>query len=263
MKYLKKAKLIENTVITDDCRRLKLECPEIAAEAAPGQFVQVRTWDENGPLLSRPISIAGVSNDRKHIELWVRIVGKGTKAICSAGVGDEVTLTGPLGNGFKRPEAGELIYTAGGSLGAAPLRFFAQRFCGCGDLKCVCGAATACDMSIFDDPVIKSTGAVLTTDDGTMGKKGFVTDALNELLDEKAPDRIIACGPHAMLKAVAAIAAERRIKCEVSLDTYMSCGIGACMGCAVPMSAEYGKPYAHACTDGPVFDSKMIDWEAF
>ena len=125
---------------------------------------------------------------------------------------------------------------------------------------------------VFDDPSRSLDKEALVAGIDTMldhwvqklgaGQKGLVTDILAAALERGAPDRIITCGPVGMMKAAAALAARAGVRCDVSLDSFMACGFGACMGCAVPVKNVEGKRYLHACADGPVFDSSVIDWEA-
>ncbi|HOO57331.1 MAG TPA: dihydroorotate dehydrogenase electron transfer subunit [bacterium] len=260
MKYSLKSEVKEVRAFGEDCYELRLNCPEIAACARPGQFVQLKAWEGPEPLLRRPISIAGVP-DPDSILLWVRRVGRGTGLITGVLPGDTMEVVGPLGNGFSPVSEGEVVYMVGGKLGAAPMRFFSTgKGLGAGS-RFFYGAACECDLDLLGDPVIECLDVCVATEDGCAGTKGFVTEALVPAMEEKKPDRIVACGPHGMLRAVADIAEAAGVVCEVSMETYMSCGIGACMGCAVPV--KEGGPYMHACTDGPVFDSRIIDWEAF
>lgn len=262
-KYFLEAEIIENRRMSESWHSLRIDCPEIAAAAEPGQFVQLRAWDGAAPLLCRPISIAGAAGGRE-ILLWIKKVGEGTRLITERPAGESLNVTGPLGRGFGRPAPGEAVYFVGGSVGAAPLRFAAERFGVSDGSVFFHGCGNACETGALSDSMIAGMEVVLTTDDGSAGEKGLVTDPLGRRIAEKKPDRILACGPMPMLKAAAAIAAREVVRCEVSLESYMSCGFGACMGCVVP-AAENVKQgqYFHVCTDGPVFDSKLIGWEAF
>jgi len=263
MKYFLKAEVVGNEMLSEDWYEMRIECPEIAASAAPGQFVQLRAWNGAVPLLARPIGIAGVPAPCE-ILLWIQRVGEGTKLITGLRVGDTINVTGPLGRGFTQPSPGETVYYVAGCVGAAPLRFVAERQKAGVNGVFFYGAATGCAAAApIADPVISGMELIVTTEDGTAGAKGLVTGPLRNALENKKPDMILACGPAGMLKAVAVLAAEARVRCEVSMESHMGCGLGACMGCAVPVNGSAGKRYAHVCTDGPVFDSEYIDWEAF
>jgi dihydroorotate dehydrogenase electron transfer subunit len=262
MKYFLNAKVRENKALSEGWHALRIECPEIAESAVPGQFVQLRAWEGASPLLARPIGVAGIPAPGE-ILLWIQRVGGGTRLITGLRAGDEISVTGPLGRGFTMPAAGETVYFAAGCVGAAPLRFVAEKQPSGVNSVFFYGAGTQCDtVAPLTDPVISGMEVVVTTDDGTCGEKGFVTDALRRAVNNKKPDRILACGPMGMLKAVAALAAEAGAPCEVSMESHMGCGLGACNGCVAPVK-DAVKQYAHVCTDGPVFDSNYIDWEAF
>jgi dihydroorotate dehydrogenase electron transfer subunit len=259
-KYLLKGKIAGSEPMSGSWRALRVECPEIAGAAEPGQFAQLRAWNGFSPLLCRPISIAGVE-EGGIVLFWIKRVGPGTEMLADLPVGAPLDVTGPLGRGFGRPGADEVVYFVAGSVGAAPLRFAANAF-GCAARSIFFyGCGNECEAGVASDEVVSGSNLILTTDDGTAGEKGFVTEPLKRKIIEKKPDRILACGPTPMLKAVAALAGREGIYCEVSLESYMSCGIGACMGCAVPLADGSRGRYAHACADGPVFDSKAIRWE--
>ncbi|HPI77564.1 MAG TPA: dihydroorotate dehydrogenase electron transfer subunit [bacterium] len=255
------ARVIRANRFAKECCEMVLECPGIAASAKPGQFVQMKAWEGSQPLLRRPISIAGVV-DGSSLLLWIRIVGPGSRLITSKLPGDEIELIGPLGNGFKPPAKNEKVWMVAGTLGAAPLRFYSQLYGAGAECRFFYGGAASCDMEVVEDAEICRMNVYATTEDGSAGQKGLVTDILKPALDESPPDRIITCGPKGMMKAIAALAAAAGTKCDVSLDCFMACGFGACMGCAVPILDDGVKRYLHACSDGPVFDSAVIDWEA-
>ena len=257
-KYFTTGRVTGNEPLTaGGWRALRVECPAAAAGAAPGRFAMLRAWGGPAPLLARPISFAGVEDGGVAL-FWIKQVGEGTRLLATAPVGSQIHLTGPLGRGFTPPAPGEVVYYAAGSVGAAPLRFAAATFPHSADSVFFYGCAGECDSGVIGDPALSRIETVLTTDDGSAGEKGLVTTQLERGIARRRPNRILACGRPEMLKAVAAVAARHGIFCEVSTESYMGCGFGACMGCAVPL-AQGG--YAHACTDGPVFDSKVISWE--
>lgn len=241
--------------------RLVLEAPLLAAQARPGQFVMLRVAGGLDPLLARPFGIASVIA-RRSIELYYRVVGRGTTVLTTAKPGSALTVVGPVGNGFAPPDRGVTPLLAAGGSGFPPLLFFAARygrrahlFAGSRDRECMPPASA---MKEFRDRV---AAVHFATEDGSRGTCGFVTDALAAYLDRslKAEVRpvIYACGPHAMLAAVSRLAAERSIPCFVSMEERMACGLGVCMGCAVPVRTG---GYKRVCKEGPVFDSRDIDW---
>jgi dihydroorotate dehydrogenase electron transfer subunit len=241
---------------------LKFSEPEMAAAAAPGQFVQVRSWVGSDPLLRRPLGIAGTT-DAGEIILVVKIVGQGTKLLSLCKPGDEIEAIGPLGIGFPAAAWEESVAMIAGGTGLAPFLFLSQE-CNRANLSFFYGARTADECKILDVPRFSCSCGMeyfcATTEDGTVGAKGLVTEALEQRLrgGSGRPDRIFTCGPTPMMKRVHEIAIENSIPCHVSLEAMMGCGFGACMGCVVPGTK---KQYVHVCAEGPVFDSREIDWE--
>lgn len=270
MKYSLKAKIVSNKLISEDWIKLELEAPEIAAAAEPGQFIQARSWDGSSPLLRRPFSIAGAKDG--NIELIIKIVGDGTRYMASGKVGEIVEILGPLGNSFSKVADNENFFAVAGGVGIAPFRFMISRIPP-EKIQLFFGSRDGSELPVLDDSVFNEQRIIITTESDPpvnnrhATQKGFVTQALEKklksALPSSVPQKILACGPLGMMAAAAKLAADNSIPCEVSMETYMGCGFGACMGCAVPVNKnESGKTFLHACTDGPVFDSKMIDWEA-
>ena len=257
LQTLIKARLIENRAVGPLIYRADLDAPEIAAQARPGQFVMVRVDGRTGPsldpLLRRPLSIHDVP-DRKAglVRLLYRKVGRGTALLAQARPGEAWDLFGPLGQGFPAVEGPKLLL--GGGLGLAPLLFLARETAGQADGRLRLGARNAAELVCLDD--FKETGLELSifTEDGSAGEKGLVTKGLAEELKSR-PATIFACGPEAMLKAVAGLAADQGLACYLSLERRMACGLGACLGCAVEDSAG---GYARVCQEGPVFEASGV-----
>lgn len=219
-----------------------------AESFAAGQFVQLQVPDGE-ILLRRPLSIADVSGSR--IVLIYRLIGKGTERLARAAVGSKVSILGPLGTGFglecKRP------LLVGGGLGIAPLLLLAKRFAGQADILMGCKNAAQMDwpLPLFKN-VVKNT--FITTDDGSMGMKGFTAEHLPKILAENSYDKVFVCGPEIMMKTVAKITAGHKIACEVSLEKRMACGLGACLSCTI----ETRQGRKKVCKDGPVFNSTEV-----
>lgn len=240
--------------------RLVLKAPEAARAAKPGQFVMLRVTGTGDPLLARPFGISTVLS-RSSIEIVYRVVGRGTTLLTGVRKGQTLSLLGPLGNGFPMPAKGSVPVLVGGGSGFPPLHFLAQRagrrahfFIGARNRECLPPAGI---LASFREVVQQVHTA---TDDGSAGVQGTSTDILNAFLsrmEKKSALVMYACGPHAMLAAVARIAAEHAIACHVSLEERMACGLGACMGCSIPQKAG---GYKRACKEGPVFDARDIDW---
>jgi dihydroorotate dehydrogenase electron transfer subunit len=220
---------------------LSLEAPEVAATARAGQFVNLGL---EGFLLRRPFSVYRADGDR--IEVVLKAVGAGTRRLLSMRPGDVVSCLGPLGHGFDFSGGGKTAVLVSGGLGVAPMPLAARdaRVAGL-QVTWVHGARTAdelCSESDGDD-------VIMATDDGTSGFAGTAVAA--------APDAdvVLACGPNRMLAAVAG----RWPEAQVAVETYMGCGTGVCLGCAVPLT--HGG-YDRACTEGPVYRAADIDWTA-
>jgi dihydroorotate dehydrogenase electron transfer subunit len=252
----------QNTVRGDICHlrlvlddRSDLPFPEFW----PGQFVQVRIDGRPSTFLRRPISVHFVDPAVRELRLLVQIIGDGTRAISELKPGQTVNIVYPLGKAFSLPaEAANREWRyllVGGGVGAAPLLYLGYHLAklGCA-LDFIIGAST-CD-NLVDTEKFKEYGNVyITTDDGSAGVKGFVTD--HPALSSNRYGYIYTCGPRPMMKAVAKYAAKNNIPCEVSLENTMACGIGACL-CCVEKDAEGNNKCV--CTDGPVFAAKDLGW---
>ena len=259
------AKVLWNKKVGPSCHRLGLETGKGYLDAKPGQFVTVKTEDGFDPLLRRPFSIhrliAGNDKIVQGIEVLFKVVGRSTMQFSKLKPEDSLSLLGPLGQGFSIPESHRKIIMVAGGIGIAPFLFLAEFLAEKGiDASCckvLIGGRTKQDLLCIDDFKALNIDTHISTDDGSCGHKGLITDLLKEAMEENKPDIIFACGPHLMLKAVAGIANRRSIRCQISLETIMVCGVGACLGCAVKVKDDSGK-YGHVCVDGPVFDSRNI-----
>ena len=245
-------KIVEHNHISDNVKELVLSAPQIVEQAKPGQFIHLKITDGNDPLLRRPISIASVDLDKGLLTLIYRIAGKGTKKLATLKQGDIVNCLGPLGNGFDLNCQKPLL--VGGGIGMAPLIFLAQRLVPC-NIDILMGGRTKTEMcwhELFQDIVEEIH---VTTDDGSLGTKGFTVDVLPDLLKTGKYDTIYVCGPHIMMEKVSAIAKEYNIPCQVSLEKHMACGIGACLSCTCQTNDGKRKK---VCTDGPVFFAEEV-----
>ena len=224
-------------------------------EMLPGQFVEVRVDGSPSTFLRRPISINFV--DRTNNELWLLVatVGEGTKALARLQAGDLLNCVLPLGNGFTPAKTGEKVLLIGGGVGVAPLLYMGAEMRQAGiEPTFLLGARTAQDLLMTD--IFNRYGRVyVTTEDGSEGEKGFVTN--HSILEQEQFDRISTCGPTPMMKAVARLAKAKGIACEVSLENLMACGLGACL-CCVEKTTEGN---VCVCKDGPVFDISKLMWE--
>ena len=224
-------------------------------EMLPGQFVEVRVDGSPSTFLRRPISINFV--DRENNELWLLVatVGEGTKQLAKLKFGDVLNCVLPLGNGFTPAKQGEKVLLVGGGVGVAPLLYMGAEMKRQGiEPTFLLGARTANDLLML--PIFNKYGrAYVTTEDGSMGEKGFVTN--HSILNQEHFDRISTCGPTPMMKAVARYARQNNVDCEASLENLMACGLGACL-CCVEKTTEGN---LCVCKDGPVFNIKKLLWQ--
>jgi dihydroorotate dehydrogenase electron transfer subunit len=253
-----------NRPVGPGCYRMGLACDAAYATAMPGQFVMVRTASAYVPLLRRPFSIYGRIGPPRHpdgIELLYKALGRGTEAMARLVAGDTLDLLGPLGRGFTLDPGAHRIYLAAGGMGVAPIRFLAVQLQAMGVAPEAChlfiGGRSQDDLLCRDDFLDLGIPVTVTTDDGSAGDQCLITDPLETAIRDQAPERLYACGPHGMLQCVAGIAARHHVPCQVSMETLMACGMGACLGCAVA-DADPQAGYRHVCIDGPVFDVQQI-----
>lgn len=222
---------------------------ELCSLASPGQFAHIKV---PGKILRRPISICDVQNDIMRFVFEIK--GEGTEILARAKVGDELDMLAPLGKGFKLSKNKKALFVGGG-IGVPPLLYASKGF---EDSVAIIGFRNK-DFVILEDSFIKSgSKTIVTTDDGTYGRHGFVTEPLLEVID--TVDEVYACGPTPMLKAVAKICREHAKSCQVSLEERMGCGVGACLVCACKTKKNGDETYSHVCKDGPVFDAAEVIW---
>lgn len=236
--------------------QLSLSAPDIARRAAPGQFVQVKIDCGDTPLLRRPLSIHDAGKGT--IDLLYAVVGKGTKMLSAKKAGDPLDIIGPLGTGFDLTPAPDAypVLVAGG-MGIAPLYFLAKKLKSKAKIILI-GAKDKKDLISVSGFKKLESRVCISTDDGSFGRKGYVTELLRQELGILKNRRLViyACGPRPMLKEVARIARQAHIRAQVSLEEHMSCGFGACLGCVVKTTDGYKR----VCKEGPVFDAREIVW---
>lgn len=254
MKYDEKAKLINKEQIKEDLFKYTLQTENIAKNAKPGNFIEMKVADTSTVFLRRPISIFNI--DGNNIEVIFQVKGKGTKCLSEKQVGDEIDILGPLGLGTFEVDNFDKVAIIGGGIGVFPLYELAKQLKGKTKINTYLGFRNKDFVVVEEEFKAVSDNLIITTDDGSYGEKGFAIDFLKR--DEK-PDMIYACGPLPMLKAVKAYADENNIKCQISLEERMGCGIGACLGCAVKVVKNGEERYGHVCKDGPVFYSKDVE----
>ena len=239
---------------------LSLRAPEVVADVRPGQFLHLQVPDLTDRLLRRPFSIFKAQQDR--LEILYKVVGRGTDALSRVRPGAHVDVIAPLGTPFRIPDKRETPILAAGGYGMAALYILAQRAPRPGAV-CV-GARTAADVLAPEEFQALGFRVEITTEDGSRGSRGIVTDALGRLLDEHPPHPVVyACGPNPMLRRVAEIAAKHTLPAQISLDRNLGCGVGACLTCVVRIRTGPDTwDYQRACREGPVFDAHTILWDA-
>jgi dihydroorotate dehydrogenase electron transfer subunit len=243
---------------------LTFEHREVAHEARAGQFVMIKAGVSADPPLRRPFSILATEPERERFSLLVKAVGTGSRGLASLAPGEPAQCLGPLGRGFDTPAPElEAVMVAGG-YGIAPFRMLATELSRDGRRgRVFYGGRTALDLQEREPFAGLGVPLHAATEDGSLGRKGLVTEALEDYLDSGAgPVALYACGPDAMLHAVARVAERRGLPAAVSLDPWMGCGVGTCLGCVVWLQEpEQERPkYRCACTEGPVFDARAVVW---
>jgi dihydroorotate dehydrogenase electron transfer subunit len=256
--FQEKALILTKETLTRDVFRLTVQAPRIAESARPGQFAMIRVQETLDPLLRRPFSIHKVSADGS-VAFLFKVVGKGTRMLASCNPGMELNIIGPLGRGFDLSLSTSFCMIGGG-MGIAPLYFLAQQFAGMerasSNPPVLLGAQTQPELLLLAEEFTELGYPVHTaTDDGSLGHHGFVTDLLDDILENVR--QVYVCGPVPMMRVVAHKCRQTGTPCQVSLETHMACGLGACLGCTFP-SAEGG--YIHVCKDGPVFSADEVVW---
>lgn len=239
-------------------RLVSVVSAEIATAARAGQFLMVRKAGSSlDPLLPRPMGVHDIDADL--VKLLVEPVGRGTRVLAETAVGDRLSILGPLGRGFDLSGAGPALL-AGGGIGISPLALLARDLTAAGrEVRCLLGFRTRHQAVAAE--LFKGFEVEVFTEDGTVGEKGMVSEPLSRHISDygkgQGAAEVFACGPHAMLKAVARLSKEHGIKAQVSLAAHMACGVGACQGCVVGTVDGYKK----ACSEGPVFAAKDVIWQ--
>lgn len=257
--YQEKAKITRFEQLSENIVRLTLLSPDIAGATKPGQFVMVKSGLGKDPLLRRPFSVHQTTNDG-HLQLLFKVVGRGTDMLARRKEGEEVSLFGPLGRGFKIDKT-KPACLVGGGLGIAPMLILAKTLSrmklDTSNDVIILGGRNADEVkALVKDFKQFGIKVLVATDDGSLGHKGFVTDVMKNT--ELAEDTVVyTCGPELMMMAVKNICASSGLSCQVSIESVMACGMGACLGCTKHSSDNR---YVHVCLDGPVFNAEDLKW---
>lgn len=267
------ASVVLNEQLARDTFRIRLACPELAQTIRPGQFVMLRLASGGDPLLGRPFAlydtILDASGTPIAIDVVYLVVGKLTTALSQLRVGDSLIVWGPLGNGYQPFAPINHLALVAGGIGQTPFLAYTRELLGKRGYGGQPAKQTARRVSIFYGVrsadfaagvnEFRAAGAEvhLTSNDGSIGTQGFVTDLIRQ---HPKPDRFSGCGPEPMLHALANLAAEWAVPCDVSLESPMACGLGICFSCVTKVKTADGWDYKRVCVDGPVFEAEKLVW---
>ncbi len=249
-----------------------LDAPSMAGQAEPGQFLHVRCSESYDPLLRRPFSVHRINESS--VEILYQVVGKGTEVLSQRKAGGDLSILGPLGNGFSIEKAIDTAVLVAGGIGIAPLVALAERLAhnqkptvhSKKKVYFLIGAKTK-ELILYETELQKLGMEVrVSTEDGSYSQRGMVTELLKDLLGtgNREPGTIYACGPRDMLKEVARISKGSGARTQASLEENMGCGVGACLGCVIKVKSNATTApfvYKRVCKDGPVFDLDDVVWE--
>ncbi len=271
-----RVEIADNVAIARETYRLRLRAPEIARHILPGQFLMVRLPDCNDPLLGRPLALYDTvvdgAGEAVGLDVVYLVVGRMTRRLALLPPGAPVEIWGPLGNGFP-PLPVEHLVMAGGGIGHTPLLALGREYAGLrryGDpprtvprakhITLCYGARSAEFFAGVEDFRSMGIDVVLSTDDGSAGHRGLVTDLVRRVVEQSsAPCRIVCCGPEPMMDATARLARQLGVPCQVSRESPMACGMGICFSCVVKVRQSDGTwDYRRTCIEGPVFDAEDI-----
>ena len=257
-------KVLWNKKLSTAYYKIGLTCSGHYSSAKPGQFVMLGLAGQTDPLLRRPFSIHNllIENGITHgFELLYKVVGTATASLAQRKPGDIVDIFGPLGSGFLIPSRAKSVFVVAGGVGVAPLVFLMsdlhRKNFDLSDCRVFIGGRTKEDLLCCNEFLELGVSVLTTTDDGSDGDQCLVTHPLEKAMGNTSPDVIVACGPMNMLACVVGIAEKYQVPCQVSIETMMACGMGACLGCAVESRIETER-YLHACMDGPVFAADVL-----
>lgn len=267
------ARILSQELINNRYHLIRMDAPPIARAYRPGQFVMIglggaEMMGEAGsfdPLLRRPFSLYDCSAEMGWVDVLYKVQGRGTAIMAGWGVNRLVEMTGPFGRGFLLDDPRSPVILVGGGVGIPPLLTVADELARRSKpprMILLLGGRSAPDIFHRDIPGLEVR---IATEDGTLGEKGRVTVLLEQALSQRGEGEnpvVLSCGPNPMMKAVSELCARAGVPCQVSLENRMGCALGVCLGCVVPSVEGHSKRYPRVCTEGPVFDSAILDWNS-
>lgn len=263
--------VLSNHEISPGYYRMQILAPGYAATAQAGQFVMFRVQRSLPPLLRRPFGIFRTGflapdcdgmPPKEFIELVYKVVGLGTEIMQELHEGDKIELLGPLGSGFDLGDSEEEKILVGGGIGLVPLYMLAEKLEHKSKARLLMGGRTRDDIITVTEFERLGVETYVSTEDGSLGEEGLVTQVLERKLEKYPNATVYACGPMPMLDAVQQICKRHDVSLQVSLEALMACGVGACLGCVVKGvgHTDENPRYLCTCKEGPVFDAEQLDW---
>ncbi|MFQ5646236.1 MAG: dihydroorotate dehydrogenase electron transfer subunit [bacterium] len=247
--------IVSNKALGKNYFKMVMLLPDRLKEINPGRFFMVKAGQGSDPLLRRPLSVHDFWEDKGlKLAFLYRVVGRGTGILSRLSGGDELDIVGPLGNGFKVSENTHFAVLVAGGIGIAPFKAFARQLKSL-DIPTVLffGGRDRGDAALTGEFSDRGMEIITATEDGSVGCRGLVTEALADYLSGASPGTsVYACGPQAMIEAVTVMSRKYKTACQVSLEQVMACGLGVCRGCVIPGKTDTG--YMTVCHDGPVFN---------
>lgn len=263
--------VLSNQEIAPNYCRMRILAPEYTQRSEAGQFVMLRVLTMHQPLLRRPFGIFRTGfmpadcesmPPKEFVEIIYKVVGEGTEIMRTLGPGDQVELLGPLGQGFEYGPSEEEKILVGGGIGLAPLFMLAETLVERSKVRLLMGGRTRDDIIAVTEFERLGVETYVSTEDGSLGEAGLVTQVLEKRLAANPCAAVYACGPMPMIRAVETICRRTGASLQVSLEALMACGVGACLGCVVKGKghSEENPSYLCTCKVGPVFKAGQLDW---
>jgi dihydroorotate dehydrogenase electron transfer subunit len=263
--------ILSNQEISPQYYRMRILAPGYGQLAGPGQFIMFRVQRSLPPLLRRPFGIFRTGflpadcdgmPPKEFVEIIYKVVGSGTEIMQELHQGDRVELLGPLGCGFELGAADEERILVGGGIGLVPLYMLAQQLVKTAKVRLLMGGRTREDIITVTEFERLGVETYVSTEDGSLGEEGLVTQVLERKLAKYPRASVYACGPMPMIDAVQRICRQKQVPLQVSLEALMACGVGACLGCVVKGAghSESEPRYLCSCKEGPVFRAEQLDW---